>query len=168
MNRLFILNLFFFCLFGVRAQIVETIPGEYTFREELGIHAYGPTGSFGNLSYCFPLTYTDTVVAHKLCLNENHGAFFERDTIINSFSRFPPRQEYLGDWSLSGDSLIVTFDHLLTFWPFNIPGSPSTVAEELPEPIVMSYSLGEIEGVIYWLYRKDDPGITFQREEMDC
>ncbi len=153
--------LFFLQLPDAKSQRMETIPGTYTFEEEIGIHYYAMPQS----TYASTPKYADTTVLHNLCLNATHGAFLERDTSLSIYSIDVIRDQWIGNWQLNNDSLIITLDHRISFYPFSIQGSPSTIVEKLPEPIIMVLLVDEFESVIYWMRYPDQGACIFQKEE---
>lgn len=155
MNRLFTTFLFFSLAFHAITQRIAAIPGEYTYEEKIGLHSDGVPTVIGNNHYWPRDPLADTTVLHKLCLNAAHGAFLERDTSMSSVYINVMRFEWAGKWELSGDSLVVIFDHLITFYPFSLQGLPLTEVESLQKPLVMVYLVDEAERLIHTAGRKE-------------
>ena len=109
---------FFFQILNGMTQIL-TIPGEYIYEEKIGLHSDGVPTMLGNLSYLPGEPIVDTIDLHKLCLNDTHGAFLERDSSFNTVFVNLFDYEWIGNWQLNGDSLIVVFDNLFIVFLFH-------------------------------------------------
>lgn len=157
---------FWGCFLHGAAQTNATIPGEYIFREELGLHSDGIPTRLGNLSYFPREPLADTTVLHKLCLNDTHGAFMERDTSMHFLYINIASYQWVGRWELYNDSLlVVTFDRLVAFYPFSISGGSSITIEKLIEPLVLTYSIADTDSNIYLSRGKDEGFWDFRKAE---
>ncbi len=157
--------MFFFCLLHVTAQKAGTIPGEYVFKEEIGVHFLDIPSTIGNNKYSSRPGFADTTVIHRLCLNSTYGAFLERDTSFSTIYISKGYYQWSGNWQLNGDSLTVILDHLIILYPFSLAGLSSIVVEELPESIVM---IGQVdEKNLYIAQRKEYEFWNFQKTEYE-
>lgn len=163
MKKFLIINFFFFQILNGMTQIL-TIPGEYIYEEKIGLHSDGVPTTFGNLSYLPREPIVDTIVLHKLCLNDTHGAFLERDSSFNTVFVNLFDYEWIGNWQLNGDSLIVVFDKLIHCFPFSLSNLPATEVENLSEPLVMIYSINKSDDSIYLIRSQDYGSWDFQKE----
>jgi hypothetical protein len=168
MTRGIIIALLFLRVFHASAQYPETIPGEYVLVERIGLHSDGLPATVGNNSYLPRDPYADTTVFHKLCLNSTHGAFLERDTSFSNLYISYGAYKWIGNWELKEDSLLVTFDKLVVFYPFSISGTSSTIiVEKLSPPFVMLYRVGERENLVYLTGRKDYEFWDFEKKDSE-